>query len=75
MKIKTPYNAGELRTPAGFNTPVMICGHIWWPVEGRNAYHVVHVDSYGEPAGEPIYEWDQTDGQWPVFTPKERIAA
>jgi hypothetical protein len=71
MKIKTPYNAGELRTPEGFTEPVMICGHIWWPVEQRNAYHVLKVHPNGEPFGEPIYEWDTTDGQWPVFTPQE----
>lgn len=74
MKIKTPYNAGELYKAEGKS--VMICGHIWWPVEKHNAYHCMVVDQYGEPtSGEPKYIWDMTDGQWPVFTPQERAAA
>ncbi len=62
MKKVVPYNAGEIRqTSVG---KAMICGHIWWPVEKKNAYHVLKVNAQNEPIGEPIYEWDKTDGQW-----------
>ena len=73
MKEKTPYNAGELYVIK--SKPVMICGHIWWPVEQRNAYHCVVVDQYGEPTDtEPQYIWDMSDGKWPVFTSQEKAA-
>lgn len=65
MKNKTPYNAGEIRVSEDCGK-VIICGHIWWPVEKRNAYHVMKVNDKSEPIGEPIYEWDNTDGKWPL---------
>ncbi len=62
---KHPYSTGEIRKPPHSNT-VMIMGHIWWPVEGVNAYHCVAVNAEGEPEGEPQYIWDHSHGQWPL---------
>lgn len=71
MKKIIPYNAGEIRESSSGR--VMICGHIWWPVEKRNAYHCIRVNDYGEPVNEtPHYIWDYTDGGWSEITPKER---
>lgn len=60
-----PYNAGEIRITPDLGT-VLICGHIWWPVERRNAYYIMKLDTKGEPTGDPIYEWDHTNGKWPL---------
>lgn len=67
MKKIIPYNAGEFRKSPEGN--VMICGHIWWPVEKRNAYHCLRVSDQGQPDDSPRYIWDNSDGGWPVFTP------
>jgi hypothetical protein len=72
MKIEIPYNAGEFRRSS--TGDVMICGHIWWPVEKVNAYHVLRVDAYGEPQGNPVYEWDHSHGKWAMFEPKQKAA-
>lgn len=73
MKLETPYNAGEFRKSGNGN--VIVMGHIWWPVEKCNAYHVIRVDAYGEPVNDtPIYEWDHTHGKWPMFEPKQKAA-
>lgn len=79
MREVMPYNAGELRIAGSSGKKVMICGHIWWPVEKCNAYHCIAVNEYGEPSAEAAqYIWDDSKdagGKWPVFTPKERKAA
>ena len=62
MKTKVPYNAGEVRHTG--NKDYLIAGHIWWPVEQRNAYHCIPMVN-GEPKGKPEYIWDHTDGKWP----------
>ena len=69
MKDKTPYNTGELRVAGG--NKVMIVGHIWWPVEKRNAYHCLPINNDGSlrENGKPQYIWDYTDGNWPEFHP------
>lgn len=64
MKIKIPYNAGEIRKTQGAN--YLIAGHIWWPVEQRNAYHCVRVNDEGDAICSPEYIWDTTDGNWPL---------
>lgn len=69
MRDYKPYDAGEYRDADG--KKVLICGHIWWPVEKVNAYHCMVVDDYGEPKEDkPKYIWDHSLGKWPVFTPK-----
>lgn len=73
MKTEVPYNAGEYRKTRDHGQCI-IMGHIWWPVEQTNAYHVMKVDEYGEPTGNPIYEWDYTHGKWPVFEPQQKAA-
>ena len=66
MKGKfTPYNAGEVRKING-TKPGIICGHIWWPVEKVNAYHLVYLGPDGEPTGDPQYVWDHSHGGWPL---------
>lgn len=71
MKEQVPFNAGEFKIAEG--KKVMICGHIWWPVEQRNAYHCMIVDDYGEPKDTPPqYIWD--NGGFSNFTPKEKVA-
>jgi len=73
MKDQVPYNAGEFRRSGNDN--VIIMGHIWWPVEKCNAYHVILVDDYGEPKNDvPKYVWDHSHGKWPMFEPKARAA-
>lgn len=59
-----PYSTGEIRKSG--NKKVMICGHIWWPVEQCNAYHCVKVNAQNEPVGEPEYIWDHSHGKWPL---------
>lgn len=66
MIDKTPYNAGEIRKEADRNRTVMICGHVWWPVEKHNAYHCLVVNKNGTMNDNPQYIWDYTDGKWPV---------
>lgn len=74
MKTKVPYNAGEVRNADGL--VVLIAGHIWWPVEQRNAYHCIPMKD-GEPKGNPKYIWDHTDGKWEFVSmyPAEAAAA
>lgn len=67
MKTKVPYNAGEIRIVKnryGGNKKVFIAGHIWWPVEQRNAYYCLKVLPNGELSDVPEYIWDKTDGGW-----------
>jgi hypothetical protein len=63
MKTKVPYNAGEIRIDDS-GKKVFIAGHIWWPVEKRNAYHCLKVNADGSLNDIPEYIWDHTDGQW-----------
>lgn len=68
MIEKKPYDAGEIRRVPNKGW-YMIVGHIWWPVEKRNAYHCIKVHSDGTPTqDEPVseYIWDHTDGKWPL---------
>lgn len=68
MKNNQPYNTGDLKIVGG--RPMMILGHVWWPVEKHNAYHCIPVDDYGTPKDAPVeYIWDNYGGFKP-FAPK-----
>lgn len=63
IESNRPYNAGEIRMIG--SRKALICGHIWWPVERKNAYHVMYLDQEGSPSGKPYYVWN-TSGEWPL---------
>lgn len=64
---KQPYNAGELRQNG--SALYLICGHIWWPVEKKNAYHVLRANPDGTPKNDtPEYVWDYTN-DWSLVQP------
>lgn len=76
MKTNIPFNAGDFVVYHAFGKDYryMIMGHVWWPVEKKNAYYMLPVDEYGEPKDENVqYNWDH-DGSYQLFTPKEQAA-
>jgi hypothetical protein len=68
MIEQKPYNPGEVRRIKESDYKdrlVLICGHIWWPVEKVNAYHCILLQDDKLPEDpEPKYIWDTSHGKW-----------
>jgi hypothetical protein len=78
MKTKIPFNAGDLvHVPSGYGSSssyYFITGHVWWPVEEKNAYYILRANEYGELLSDtPEYIWNSAEN-WKLVEPKEKAA-
>lgn len=83
MKTQIPYNSGDyVQLINGFGNAggprYVVMGHVWWPIEKVNAYHMLPVNEYGEPTDdETQYLWDNRidePSKFKLFEPKAQAA-